>query len=43
MMMAIPGTTADLLNKMKASIGLIEMRITGELDVDWDAEFQKIL
>lgn len=32
----------DSIDKVKAVIGLIEMRLTGEADVDWDAELAKL-
>ena len=30
------------LGKVRALIGLIDLRISGETDIDWDAEFQKL-
>lgn len=30
------------LGKVRALIGLIDLRISGETDIDWDAEFRKI-
>lgn len=33
---------ADTVNKLKALMGLIDMRFVGTVDVDWDAELSKI-
>ncbi len=34
---------AEALGKLRALLGLIDMRIAGETQVDWDAEFEKLV
>ena len=33
---------SESLGKLRALLGLIELRVSGETDIDWDSEFQKI-
>lgn len=34
---------ADSLGKLRALLNLIDLRITGQTDVDWDSEFEKLV
>lgn len=33
---------SDTLGKLRALLNLIDLRVTGSVDIDWDTEFQKI-